>query len=838
MPATFGRVHNWATDEVIRTSDLNAEFNNILNNLDPSGVGDWSTTVAQMRLTTSPGGVGTESLATALSGEIQRLRYMIQAILGVAATQWYSSPTTDLTQIKAALGSTLNTNRIVSGQSSTFSSTSRFFLAGSSTPAVTALGATAPLVYAILGTNYTIATNLPVGPLNLAPVATAIVNDASLTGQESSQWVGEDNTTIAITNASAAITNLVGSYAAFSVKDSGNTEYFMGFVASSTTLTNCLRGFFFNGSLAPIPRIPINNNDTISLCKLTWLYGTTASSVVIGYTPPTFAYAQPASPNVGDYWYDMNTQVWLTFNSTTWVTASAVLLGACVQDTANTVGARSFDYFQTSILYSNMVLNYNGTASIIGQNYGGKVGVGTNLINFQNTKPIWSSSTLDPDASVAFSASRTYWSYIGEQGQLYLSWTKPYNSISNGQGWYHPYENWRAIGYMLTNSATAFVASTLTSYPLDINTTAAVSGSSDYNYLVNSAFDYWQRSTSLPVLNQNSTVIANNAAYIADQWYVNNVLGGNTSSIAAINGIQQAGVNPGSIYGMQVLIETAPTVGTGAFVPQNGCELYQVLSLQSSQQLVNSTVSFSALIQGQGNVNQVGISLWYNTSVAKVFGNSAGTVASTQIGTEIVHTVNNSAFVVCSLLNQNVGTAFATNGVLGVRIRISGVSSGNPYAVGNGFIVEQTQLNRGPSVSQWARQFKDPEVEFSTCQYYYEKSFPVTTFNTVVNSLNGMALLPTYESTAAATWFIPYKVRKRVSTGSVLVFDLGSTPAQVGALTNNTTPALVASYGVGVSGGQFFPYTADTGFYFRFVPGAAGATISAICFNWQVDASI
>lgn len=87
--AVFSRIKTWVSNEVLTAADLNAEFNNILNNMDPEGIEDASATVADMQSSVNPGGVGTESLATDLLGEIKRLRYVVQRLVG---TYWYSDP--------------------------------------------------------------------------------------------------------------------------------------------------------------------------------------------------------------------------------------------------------------------------------------------------------------------------------------------------------------------------------------------------------------------------------------------------------------------------------------------------------------------------------------------------------------------------------------------------------------------------------------------------------------------------------------------------------------------------------------------------------------------------
>lgn len=101
MGATFPRIKNWI-DEDLLPADLNAEFNNILNNLTPAGVDDYSVNVAQMQAMTSPGTVGSESLATSLAGEIERIRYQLDAIIG--KTHWYEAPSRSLEAGTADLG--------------------------------------------------------------------------------------------------------------------------------------------------------------------------------------------------------------------------------------------------------------------------------------------------------------------------------------------------------------------------------------------------------------------------------------------------------------------------------------------------------------------------------------------------------------------------------------------------------------------------------------------------------------------------------------------------------------------------------------------------------------
>jgi len=90
----LSRVKTWSAGETLTASDLNAEFDNILNNLDPDNIEDASADATAMQATADPYPGSSESLATNLRGEIQRLRYLIKQITG--KSQWYIDPATDI----------------------------------------------------------------------------------------------------------------------------------------------------------------------------------------------------------------------------------------------------------------------------------------------------------------------------------------------------------------------------------------------------------------------------------------------------------------------------------------------------------------------------------------------------------------------------------------------------------------------------------------------------------------------------------------------------------------------------------------------------------------------
>lgn len=58
---------------------------------------DYSSSVAQMQSATDPLEVGSESQATSLAGELERLRFVIDEMKGGDAAQWYVTVSGTLT---------------------------------------------------------------------------------------------------------------------------------------------------------------------------------------------------------------------------------------------------------------------------------------------------------------------------------------------------------------------------------------------------------------------------------------------------------------------------------------------------------------------------------------------------------------------------------------------------------------------------------------------------------------------------------------------------------------------------------------------------------------------
>lgn len=95
MGGNFSRLKSRPTGNTISGPDDDAEFDNVINNMTPAGLDDYSLNVAQMQSTADPYPGSVESLATSGAGEFERLRFQFLNLLqGLCPTitQWYHDP--------------------------------------------------------------------------------------------------------------------------------------------------------------------------------------------------------------------------------------------------------------------------------------------------------------------------------------------------------------------------------------------------------------------------------------------------------------------------------------------------------------------------------------------------------------------------------------------------------------------------------------------------------------------------------------------------------------------------------------------------------------------------
>ncbi len=340
----------------------------------------------------------------------------------------------------------------------------------------------------------------------------------------------------------------------------------------------------------------------------------------------------------------------------------------------------------------------------------------------------------------------------------------------------------------------------------------AVAAAPITNYLLNSMFTLFQTGATNTITATGGGSPTPSYKYVADQWYVNNILGGGTIEgiISTQNQTLQTAAVPGVNTALQVRITTAPT-GTGI---QNGCELYQVLSASATAALFSQTASFSIKASGLGNVNQIGIQFFYGTTEVK---------PTNAIGAEVLTTVGTypAAATTCTINGQALGVSMTNSGVIGVRIRITGVSSGNTYDLNNGFVVGQPMLNLGSTAGTYAPANSDAASELAACQYFYEKSYDLTVnpgTNVGTDSAGALQIRDSgglTSGTIAVRYMATFKVSKR-TTPTMTGYSTDGTSGKVRDRQNTSNVnAVFASTGLNSTVLDSTTSAASTGYFFE-----------------------
>lgn len=482
MPgANFSRIKNW-DPEVLTNTDLNAEIDNILANLNPAGIDDYSTNATQMQIQTAPGDVGSESLATSIGGELERLRYVIARMIGTDVDYWYEEPPTSFSDLIAAIGSGgLPPNRIASCATSLRSSQPLALIPNGAAASLTLAATAIPFVYYIGGVRYEASADVVLTGLGLAPsstnTATANLPNTALdtAATQQTKFIGQYGTTLYVDAMGAEVSSRVGQIAAFKA---GSSEYFLAYIKSTTELTNCVRGCFWNSSSAAVPAEAIADNETLTLLRLTWVFINTDGDLVVSYTNPVIGGNQPSTPATGDYWYDTSVDQWKIYNSVAYVDAQALLIGICAQDTANCVAARTFDTYGAFSNVNNIAIDRNSATQAKVRQIGGEISVYGTGLRFGNHRPVWD-ITSHLDTGLVEASNTYYYCYIKETGATVLSDQAP-TDRRDLQGLYHPTEAWRCVGWIWNDTSSDFLAGGTQSFNGSVNPFTVMGSSSVY----------------------------------------------------------------------------------------------------------------------------------------------------------------------------------------------------------------------------------------------------------------------------------------------------------------------------------------------------------------------
>lgn len=353
-------------------------------------------------------------------------------------------------------------NRVVSGKTRSSSNQPQFIVPNGSALSLVIDGTPTNLVVNINGSAVTVNTDITRSSLTAAPSSqnTALVNDTDAADQYTTRIWGEPEAykdTITIDTVGTNITALVGKYAAFMIDNGSETEYFLAFVESATTLTKCKRGYFYDSSGNPKNRIVFSNNDTITLLKIGFLFvendGLTTD---VTYTVPAWSFEAPSSPATGDYWYDLGNNLWKRYDGASFQIINRTLIGIFASNTTACIAARCQDFYAGYTDLNALQLEKQSTEIVRAAHMNQKVNVAGNTFTFEESFPQWNITTDLASSSDMYSAteqaSRGYYCYLKDDGNTVISDIHPYWR-ADLYGAYHPHNPWRCVGAFYNDSS-------------------------------------------------------------------------------------------------------------------------------------------------------------------------------------------------------------------------------------------------------------------------------------------------------------------------------------------------------------------------------------------------
>lgn len=470
MAGLWSRLHNWVDDETLTNEDLNAEFNNVQANSIATEVEGYSSVNnvpnnGVMDSQVDPYPALSRSYATSVAGEIQRLRYMLASITG--KTEWYNQPDSSIatlyTSLQSLIGAQSSPRNIVKSGAKSATNQPQILIPDGTARTIVAKCVVTPMVVDINGTQYTFSTDITLTGLTAAPSSNNTASVGTVTtypwvGVNFDKYTGEDFTRLPITGAGSSITALVNQIVAMKVTHTAVDEYFIGLLESSTFMSKCYRGFFYDHSLTNIERVEASSTDAMVLMRLTYVFVKSDGTLDVTYTPLSYGSVSPSTPSSGDFWYDTSgLGEWKKYNGATFVSNNCALIGSCLQSTTATSVARTFPFFATYSDANSFDLDSSvDLKTIMSKNLGQKVSVAGNVFDFKWSMAQWS-TTGNFASGVTFVANALYWLYVTDSGETIIDTRKPHDRSADLLGWYHPYNPWRCLGAAVANgAATAF----------------------------------------------------------------------------------------------------------------------------------------------------------------------------------------------------------------------------------------------------------------------------------------------------------------------------------------------------------------------------------------------
>jgi hypothetical protein len=271
------------------------------------------------------------------------------------------------------------------------------------------------------------------------------------------------------------------------------------------------------------------------------------------------------------------------------------------------------------------------------------------------------------------------------------------------------------------------------------------------NYVINGAFDIWQRSVG--------PISAGNGSYAAaDRWYVyNNAV--QTTTVARETGIVPSGFNT-SIKITQTGTSTTPYI-------------MQSIETLNAKYLAGKTVTLSAYVYGTVSTS-FGIGVRADPSVNRT--PATGYSSSPVTGSSTVGPVW-TRITATGVIPANTNT---------IRIDVFA----NSPTLGQPFYLAGVQLEEGTIATPFRRNQPNIQAELAACQRYYEKSYDIETTPGTVTEVGAHRHSGSGNATGRHYVPIRFKVEKRTNSYEVNTYNPTATNASW--ITQNSAQAGLA----------------------------------------------
>lgn len=238
--------------------------------------------------------------------------------------------------------------------------------------------------------------------------------------------------------ASSVIEDRVGQFSAFQYDGSG---YLFAYIKSETELSQ-VRNYIFRNASGPIQVRTKGTATTFTILKTGWVFLDSDNQVrpEITYRYPESGASAPSNPEVGNYWFDSRNSKWKRYDGGQFVEVSKMPVAIIAVSGNNITGYHCFDFSKNHSKENNLELEIVDDR-LVGIKRPGVIEVDSQTHFVEK---------LEWNLGQSAVGSTRYYLYLRPNLRTEESTTRPY--YDPRRGYYHPYENWRCLGSVYTES--------------------------------------------------------------------------------------------------------------------------------------------------------------------------------------------------------------------------------------------------------------------------------------------------------------------------------------------------------------------------------------------------